>query len=204
MVRYEAVRLELPVHYDFASTICHVAHRVMARLEDWLAEQEIALAWTPLDLARLLGRRAGVPLAEAARENALRVADDLGVETQMPALWPDSRAANAAALLAAEAGCEPLWRERVFSAVFEQGRSLDAPGAVATLADEIGLAIAPEALATAAAEVERRTEAARAAQVTGVPTFVLAGWPLGGIQEEATMREILGRYAQRAREGRLA
>ena len=37
----------------------------------------------------------------------------------------DSRAAHAAALLAETAGCEAVWRERVFCAVYEESRHSD-------------------------------------------------------------------------------
>ena len=36
-------------------------------------------------------------------------------------------------------------------------------------------------------------------EVTGVPAFVLGGWPLGGIQEDATMRSLFTRYAAKRR-----
>ena len=51
----------------------------------------------------------------------------------------DSRAANAVALALAGTLREPAWRERVFSAVHEEGRSLDEPGALEPLARDLGL-----------------------------------------------------------------
>jgi hypothetical protein len=40
--------------------------------------------------------------------------------------------------------------------------------------------------------------------VTGVPTFMLAEWPMGGIQDDDTMVSLIGRFAKRARERRPA
>ena len=33
--------------------------------------------------------------------------------------------------------------------------------------------------------------------IVGVPTFLLDGWPLGGIQEEFTMRSLLQRFVRK-------
>ena len=51
--------LRVAVHYDFASTICYVAHRVMQRMAGDLEALGIELTWTPLDLAALVGWRRG-------------------------------------------------------------------------------------------------------------------------------------------------
>ena len=194
----------MPVHYDFASAVCYVAHRAMARMAGALDELGIELRWTPVDLTRITGWRRGAPVAGLRRANALRVAAELGVPLRMPAAWCDSRDANAVALLLAGTAHEAGWRERAFSACFEAGRSLDEAGLVAALAADAGLELAPEALEAARAELERRTERAAEEDVTGVPTFVLGRWPLGGIQDDATMRHLLARYARRARAGSLA
>ena len=51
--------LRVPVYYDFASTLCYVAWRVMARMADDLTEIGIELVWRPIDLARLTGWERG-------------------------------------------------------------------------------------------------------------------------------------------------
>lgn len=196
--------LVVPVHYDFASAICYVAHRVMARMAGSLDELGIELDWAPVDLARLTGWRRGQPVAATRRANAQRVAAELGVPVHVPAAFADSRGAGAVALLLAGTPREAAFRERVFSACFEGARPLDEPGLLAGLAAEMGVDLAGDAFAEACAELERRTERAAEGEVTGVPTFVLGRWPLGGIQDEDTMRHLLARYARRARAGSLA
>jgi predicted DsbA family dithiol-disulfide isomerase len=186
-------RLVVPVHYDFASSLCYVAHRVLERIGADLDGLGIALAWTPLDLAQLLGHRRGAPMAEDRRANAERVARDLGVPLRIPATWLDSRAWNAAALLAAEAGREQAYREAAWCALFERTSDATPEGVAA----ECGLALHSTSLAAAIERVAALTEAARDAEVCGVPTFVLGGYPIGGIQSEATMRSMLARFAAR-------
>jgi predicted DsbA family dithiol-disulfide isomerase len=195
--------LRVRVHYDFASTLCYVAHKVMGSMAPELARLELELTWSPLDLARLAPFRRGEPVPEVRLENAARVARELGVEASPPRLWPDSRRWNAAALLAERAGVEPIWRERVWTALFEQPQRSLGPEATLQLARELGLDPAPEELEKAALELEVRTERARDEQVTGVPTFMLGSWPFGGIQTVETMRQVLERFAGKQRAGQL-
>jgi predicted DsbA family dithiol-disulfide isomerase len=191
--------LTIPVYYDFASTICYVAHRVMVRMAGDLAALAIALDWRPLDLVQVTGWSRGVEVEGPRRANALRVARDLAVDVRMPAYWLDSRAAHAVALALHGTDKEPAWRERVWSAVFEEGRDLGGSDALAPLAVDLGLDAAALAGSGTDDLLDRETAGAREAGVTGVPTFMLGTWPLGGIQEERTMRSLLERYARRAR-----
>jgi 2-hydroxychromene-2-carboxylate isomerase len=196
--------LVVPVHYDFASALCYVAHRTTARLAAFLAETALELRWTPIELGRLTGWRGGAPVPEPRRRNVLRVAEELGVPLRLPAVWTDAREAAALAIALEGGPAEAVWRERVFSAVFEEGRDVGEPGAALGLAGELGLRVSDAELRAACAELERRTERAAADEVSGVPTFMLGRWPLGGIQDDATMCHLLGRFARRAREGALA
>lgn len=196
--------LVVPVHYDFASALCYVAHRTTARFATFLDEAGIELSWTPIRLARLTGWRAGEAVPELRRRNVRRVADELGVPLRLPATWGDASEAAAAAILLEDGPAGAAWRERVFSALFEEGREVADREAVAELAAQLGVALAGDALDEARDELERRTERAAGDEVTGVPTFMLGRWPLGGIQDDATMCHILGRFAARARAGSLA
>jgi predicted DsbA family dithiol-disulfide isomerase len=197
--------LGVRAHYDFASTLCYVAHRVMGRLAEPLAALGVELLWTPVDLTRLIAREpAGAAIDELRRANAARVAEELGVRVRVPRVWPDARALGALALVAEAAGRGASWRERAFGAVFEEGRLACGLGDALALAREVGLAPEPEAVAAADDELERRSAGAREELVTGVPTFMLGSWPFGGIQSDETMLRVLERYTRRARAGLLA
>ncbi len=192
-------RLEIRVHYDLASSLCYVAHRVLERLAPELDELEIDLRWTPLDLALLLGWRRGDRLPEARLANARRVARELDVPLRTPPVWLDSRRAMAASLLLEAGPREATWRERVFSAAFEEGRDIGATVEFERLAAELELDFGREQIEEQLEQLEVRTLGARDEMVSGVPTFMLDEWPLGGIQQEDTMRSILRRYAKKKR-----
>jgi predicted DsbA family dithiol-disulfide isomerase len=196
--------IRVRLHYDFASSLCYVTHRVMQRMSGSLGELGVALVWSPLDLARLVGPyRVGAPVSEARRENARRVASELGVALAVPAVWPDSRAASAAAFAAERAGRGASWRERIFTAVFEERRLALDDADVLALARELSLPLDARDLARGKDELELQTELAREEQVSGVPTFMLGSWPFGGIQSEDTMQRVLERFVRRARAGEL-
>jgi predicted DsbA family dithiol-disulfide isomerase len=191
--------LRIRVYHDFASSLAYVAHRVMERMTVDLDELGLALDWLPLDLSRITGWPRGAPVEGPRRANVLRVARELSVPVRMPGHWTDSRAANALALTFAGTPREPAWRERVYSAIHEEGRCIEDADVLASLARDLGVAIDPDREALRLAELERVSLAARAEQVTGVPTFMLGGWPVGGIQEDSVMRSLLGRWAEKAR-----
>lgn len=192
--------MRVRVDYDFASTLCYVAQRALQRIAAEIEGLGVELWWSPLDLSRLLGWPRHVPVEAARRANVARVAQELEVPVRIPGLWYDSRAAHAIALAIAPAR-EPTWRERVFTATFEEGRPLD-EATVEALADELGLSCELSAREDALAELERRTLDARAQEVTGVPNFMLGRWPFGGIQTDETMLHVLGRFAARQRASR--
>jgi predicted DsbA family dithiol-disulfide isomerase len=191
--------LRVPTYYDFASTLCYVAHRVFGEMQAEIAALGIALEWVPLDLADLLGWRRGFPVEPMRLANAERVAAEHGVKVRPLALWPDSRDANAFALTLARGPHEAAFRERVFCGVFEERRALEAPGTLEAFARDLGLEIEPRRLARARDELEFRTRIAQEEEVTGVPTLMLGEFPFGGVQSRQTTRMVLERWAERKR-----
>jgi predicted DsbA family dithiol-disulfide isomerase len=191
--------LRIRVYHDFASSLGYVAHRVMERMAGDLEALELALDWVAIDLSRITGWPRGAKIDGARRANVLRVSRELAVPIRMPTNWLDSRAANALAVSLAGSPREPAWRERVYSAIHEEGRGIDEPGVLRALARDLGLELELAADAERLAALERVSLAARAEQVSGVPTFMLGGWPVGGIQEDSVMRSLLGRWAEKQR-----
>ena len=199
-------RLQIPVYFDFASSLCYVAHRVAGRLEPDLEKLDLELRWIPLDLANLLGIQRGAELLPARRENAARVARELEVPVAIPRVWIDTRALLAVAVhldRAGERASAETWRERVFSELFEGGRDLESAEQALALASEAGHSISVAELERAESRLHSMTFEAGQHLVTGVPTFMLGEWAFGGIQSDDTMLAILERFAERRRDGRM-
>jgi predicted DsbA family dithiol-disulfide isomerase len=189
--------LLIPVYFDFASTLCYAAHRVMGRLGSELSGSRIALDWRPIDLARITGWRRGTDVVGGRREHVLRVARQLVGPVRVPPHWIDSRPAAAMALALHGTAKEAAWRERVWTAVFEEGRDPDDDGELAAWARDIGLD--DSLLDVRIAAVGAETDRAHALGIDGVPTFLLGPWPMPGIQDDTTMLGLLRRWAERHR-----
>ena len=185
------------VYYDFASTIAYVAHRVIGRMSAELERLGLELEWRPIDLARLSGWKPGVEVEGPRRENALRVARELGVDVRMPAVWLDSRRAHAVAFALAGDAKEIAWRERVWSGIFEEGRDVGDPTELARLGDDLDLDVEGLAAGGELARLERETRAANERGVSGVPSFLLGDFPFAGIQEPATMLDLFSRWVEK-------
>lgn len=187
-------RFSLPVYYDFASTICYVAHRVLGRLAARIDDLGVDLEWRAVDLTRITGWRRGARVSGPGRENALRVAAELDVPVRMPGFWVDSRAANTIALATdLDAAKATVWRERVWSALYEEGRDIGTAGEVERLCLEIGITHPAVDLQT----LEQATDEARQAGIQGVPTFLIDSWPMGGIQDDHAMTAFFERYVRK-------
>ncbi len=197
--------VEIVVYYDFASSLCHVGHRVMSRMAPLIDELGIELVWIPIDLSTLLGWRRGHPVASDRRDHVRGIADVLGVPVQIPTRWLDSRAWHGLTLhqlatdRATGSRAEPTLRERVFTRVFDEGRPREGLEAALEMAEEFGLRCSEGELEVALDALDAWTHHAADQAVTGVPTFMLDSWPFGGIQEDATMESIFRRWAKKVR-----
>lgn len=166
-----------------------------------LDDVRVELRWEPLDLGYMMGWAPGSPVEGPRRDNALRVASELGVELRMPGAWLASRPALVVALALSGTPSEPAWRERVFCAAYEEGRDPGDADELERLGRDLGVDTSVARDPQRIEALEARTRAAAEEGVTGLPTFMLAGLPIGGIQEAHTMRRMLSRYAERQREG---
>jgi len=189
----------IPVYYDFASTLCYVAHRVMGRLAPELERLGVVLDWQPIDLTGITGWRRGATVQDARRANALRVAADLNVPVRMPRYWQDSRAAHAVVLGLDSPAKRSAWRERVWTAVYEEGRPLGDAEDLIRLGRDLDVAVEPLVGRPQLSDLETRTRAAQAAGVAGVPTFMLGTFAMAGIQEPDTMTTTFARFVHRRR-----
>lgn len=196
----EPARLRVRTYYDFASTLCYVAHRVLGDMTAELESLGIELEWAPLDLAELCGWPRRREVAPERLANARRVAAEHAVAVTPLAVWPDSRDANAVALTLARTPRAAAFRERVWTAVFDERRELDAPGVLESLMRDVGVSLEARRLDKARDELEFRTRVAAEEDVTGAPTLMLDDFPFGGIQSRETTYLVLARWARRKRE----
>ena len=112
--------VKIRLYYDFASTLCYIAHKVLSGVETEIADLGVELEWRPIDLTMAAPWNRGDSFAEQVRTAVHNTGITLGVDVEMPDPWLDSRPASDVALSAPSASTEARWRYEVFDSIFER------------------------------------------------------------------------------------
>ena len=192
----------VPIYYDYASSLCYVAKKVMERLEGQL---EVELLWKGVQISRRhQGWKNGEMMGDEARGKIFRVARETGVDLQVPERWLDSAFALEGAAFAQVHGKFVEYHNAIFAAVFEEGKDVGDLPTLLSLAESVGLPVeALESALRTGTFTEKVKEIEREAAtfgVVGYPTFILGEFPLTGIQPAETMRLLLQRYVDQQRQ----
>lgn len=185
------------VYYDFASTLCYVAHRVLETVREEIDGIGVDLEWRPIDLTEAAPWDRGDSFTDEIRTSIREVAAQLGIDVEMPDPWLDSRPASEIALQLDTRSAESRWRNAVFDTFFRLGEPY--------LTTELD-ALAVQLMTDPAADFENyprvrdSTREAFALGVTGVPTMLLDHWAFGGIHDGPSMVAILEQLADKHRE----
>jgi predicted DsbA family dithiol-disulfide isomerase len=124
----------VPIYYDYASSLCYVAKRVMEQLQRQL---EIELLWKGVQISRRhQGWKNGEMIGDEAKGKIFRVARETGIALRVPdrfgLLCPEG------AEFAREHGKFQEYHDPIFAAVFEEGADIR-PSILLKLAESIGL-----------------------------------------------------------------
>ena len=188
----------IPIYFDYASTLCYIAWRIVRELE---AELGFAAMWKGVPIALRDHRaRAGRTLGELERQKVLMVAAETGIPVAPPSQWIDSTAALEGSEVARDAGVFRAYHDAVFRAAFEDRADIGEPAVLDALAARAGLDAARFRAALESHAMAPRIEAYRREadefSALGYPTFILGDYPLIGIQPIATMRQVITRFMQ--------
>jgi predicted DsbA family dithiol-disulfide isomerase len=192
-------RVVIPVYFDYASTLCYVAWRIVKELEPELG---FSALWKGVPIRMRNHRsRAGEPLGPLERMKVMNVIAETGVQVEPPEKWVDSDLALEGSELAREAEAFAAYHEGVFRAAFEQRLDIEQPDVLAEIAACAGMdrerfraGLASRRMA--ARILEYKNEADRFSAL-GYPTFILGDFPLTGIQPIDTMRMLFQRFIER-------
>ena len=112
----------IPIYYDYASSLCYVAKKVMEQLQGKL---EIELLWKGVQISRRhQGWKNGEMIGDEAKGKIFRIARETGITLQVPDHWLDSSYALEGAEFAREQGKFAEYHENVFRSAFEEGRDI--------------------------------------------------------------------------------
>lgn len=193
----------IPIYFDYASTLCYVAWRIVRELE---AEVGFEALWKGVPIRLRDGRsRPGNALGALERMKVMNVIAETGIQVTPPERWIDSEAALMGSELAREAKTFTPYHEGVFRAAFEDRRDIAEIRVLGEIAEAAGMDRGRFEDDLAARRTESRVaankEEADRFSALGYPTFILGDFPLTGIQPKETMRMLLRRFVeQRSRE----
>lgn len=196
------MRIVVPVYFDYASSLCYVAWRIVAVLD---AELDVAFDWRGVMIAaQYPAWKPGDRIREEIRVNIERVAHEADVTLRIPERWLDSRAALEGAVFAAQHGCAAAFHDGIFRAAYEHGEDIADKRVLIHIAAASGLPVGSfmEHIATrrAAPWLAATLEEARAHGISGYPTFLLGEFPLIGVQPYATMKQLIARHLEHSRQ----
>jgi predicted DsbA family dithiol-disulfide isomerase len=192
-------RIVIPIFFDYASTLCYIAWRIVTQLE---AELEFDPLWKGVPIALRDHRtRPGRALGPVELGKIANVSAETGIAIMPPARWLDSARAIEGAELAREAGVFRAYHEAVFRAAFDERLDIGSPEVLAALAESAGME--PERFCADLADgrmaprIAGHKQEADRFSALGYPTFMLGDFPLIGIQPIDTMRLLLKRFLDR-------
>ena len=190
--------ISIPIYFDYASTLCYIAWRIVHELE---AELGFEAMWKGVPIALRDHRaKAGRTLGELERQKVLMVAAETGIPVAPPSQWIDSTAALEGSEVARDAGVFRAYHDAVFRAAFEDRSDIAQPAVLDALAERAGLDAAQFRAVLESRAMAPRIEAYRREadefSALGYPTFILGDYPLIGIQPIATMRQVIARFMQ--------
>jgi predicted DsbA family dithiol-disulfide isomerase len=195
------VRLLIPIYFDYASTLCYIAWRIIGELRLELEfeplRKGIPIRW------RNYSNRPGNALGTLERAKIANVIVETGVQVSPPQCWIDSDAALMGSELARQAGVFDAFHDSVFRNAFELGQDISRLDRLSEIAAAAGMQRdifqrAIEQRLTMAQLIANKSEADQFSAI-GYPSFILGEFPLTGIQPKETMRLLLSRFLSQRR-----
>ncbi len=189
-------RVRIPIYFDYASTLCYIAWRIVGQLE---TELRFEALWKGVPIAlRDFRAKPGRVLGERERQKVLLVAAETGILVAPPASWIDSGAALQGSELARDAGVFRAYHDGVFRAAFDEGGDISRLELLEGIAERAGMDRGEFRAGVESGRMEARLEdnkrEAEEFSALGYPTFILGDFPMIGIQPIESMRLLLGRF----------
>jgi predicted DsbA family dithiol-disulfide isomerase len=192
-------KVVIPIYFDYASTLCYVAWRIVSDLE---RELEFEALWKGVPIRLRDGAsRPGNALGPIERAKVINVIAETGVQVMPPERWIDSDAALQGAELARAANAFTAYHAAVFRAAFEHRQDIADTNVLTDIATGVGIdrevfidGLRSRRMAQRIAD--HKAEADRFSAL-GYPAFILGDFPLIGIQPLETMRMLIRRFIDR-------
>jgi predicted DsbA family dithiol-disulfide isomerase len=189
-------RISIPIYFDYASTLCYIAWRIVGELR---FELDFEPLWKGVPIWwRSRASRPGSSLGAIERAKIAGVIAETGVHVSPPPSWVDTEAALMGSELARQAGAFDMFHDGIFRGLFEDGVDVSDPDRLAEIAAAAGMdhGVFRRGIEERSTMLRLRENKAEADHFSalGYPTFMLGEFPLTGIQPKETMRLLLARF----------
>ena len=198
---------KVTVFSDFVCPFCYIGLATLHKLKN---EFDLEIQWRGFQIhpewpaegmpTERYYRTVGEERRKAAWQMIQTLATEAGIEMRPPSVLANSSLALQAQEFAIEHQRGDAFEERVFRAYFHDGANIGDLGAVRELAADAGLDAGQldEALAENRYAMRLKNTALVANQhgISGVPTFIIGGYPMVGAQSIDAMRQMLQRAVQ--------
>lgn len=193
----------IQVFSDYACPYCYLGNVIVRRAAAHTGVEIVHRAFQLPPVADQASERVAARIADGWRNSILPLAQTLGLTMRQPARTPLTRRAHEAAAWARTQGAFEPFQQALFQAVFAEHKDVNEMSVLREIAWRVGLH--PQALESAlherqqADEVDEDLLIAETYGVTMVPTFIISGHQLRGVQDEAKLRRVI----ELARDGKL-
>lgn len=191
----------VPIYFDYASTLCYIAWRIIGELR---LELDFEPFWKGVPIRwRSHSSRPGNALGPIEWAKIAGVITETGVQVVPPGRWIDSDAALMGSELAREACVFDAFHDLAFRHAFELRRDISHLDCLSEIAAAAGMQVDnfQDAIQRRLTMAQLRANKSEADQfcAIGYPSFVLGEFPLIGIQPKETMRLLLSRFITQRR-----
>ncbi len=215
----DRVRLRVEMFADLVCPWCFIGTRTLANAAALRADIELEVHWRPFLLhphlstggapfRPFLEEKFGRPFGDMFRR-VITAGDEVGVAFAFDRIetMPDTTLAHALIGWATEPGQQAALVQRLFEAFFVEGENLENVDVLIECAESVGM---PPDLRRRLMDDGARSEARDAAEaaldigVTGVPFYMIGGWPVQGSQDATILARVIDKAAakQRAKRAR--
>jgi predicted DsbA family dithiol-disulfide isomerase len=199
-----AMATKIAVFSDFVCPFCYVGLHTLRQLK---SEFDFEVQWRGFQIhpewpaegtpAEDYYRKIREERRKAAWQMIQNLAAESGLEMRPPSVLANSQLALQAQEFAIEHQRGDAFEERVYRAYFYDRANIGDPAVVRELARDVGLdpAQLDQALAEDRYAMRLKNTAMVASRngISGVPTFIIGGYPLVGAQSADVMRQVLQR-----------
>lgn len=190
------IKMKVTVFYDYICPYCYLGAKRLEKLEK---EFELDIEWKGIEIHPEFPsqgvRRSKSASSKIFKENISQMAKDEGVEIRLPGFVTNTRLSLEASEFSKTKGRFKDFHTKAYEAYFQNGENIGDSEVILNVAKNSGLdkRELKECLdqRKMSSKIEENKNDAEDNLILGTPTFIFGGFPVYGVQDLETMRQII-------------